>query len=160
VLPKQTITFAAPGAQKVGTPATLSASSDSGLAVSLASATPSICTLSGNSLTLVAAGSCTITANQAGNSSFAVAATVTRSFVVSNPTALTSATNGKALYASKSCGGCHDAVPASLNVLAGANNPAIIQSAIANNMGGMGMYSGLTSQELADIAAYLATPTI
>ncbi len=160
VLPKQTITFVSPGAQKVGTPATLSATSDSGLAVSLASTTPSICTLSGNTLTLVAAGNCTITADQAGNSSFAVAATVTRSFVVSNPTALTSATNGKALYASKSCGGCHGTVPASLNVLAGKNNPAIIQSAIANNMGGMGMYSGLTSQELADIAAYLATPTI
>ena len=71
-----------------------------------------------------------------------------------------SATNGKALYASNGCGGCHGAVPAGLNVLAGANSPSVIQSAIGSNFGGMGKYSGLTSQNLADIAAYLATPNI
>ena len=159
VLPSQTITFAAPGAQQVGTPATLSASSDSGLAVTLASTTPSICTLSGNTLTPVAAGNCTITANQAGNSSYAAAATVTRTFSVSNPASVTSATNGKALYASNGCGACHGAVPATLKVLNGANSPSVIQSAIGS-VSGMSGYSGLSSQNLADIAAYLATPTI
>jgi len=160
VLPGQTITFAAPGPQRVGTPVTLSASSDSGLAVSLAATTPSVCTLSGNTLTMVAAGNCTVTANQAGNSSFAAAATVTRTFAVTNPAAATSAINGKALYASSNCGSCHGTVPANLNVLAAANQPAIIQNAISRNFGGMGMYSSLSSQALADIAAYLATPTI
>lgn len=160
VLPAQTITFAAPGAQKLGTPVALSASSDSGLAVSFASTTPTVCTLSGSTLTPVAAGTCTVTANQAGNSSFAAAATVTRSFAVTNPAAVASATNGKALFASNKCSDCHGAIPAKLNVLAGANSPSVIQSAIAGNLGGMGMYSGLSSQDLADIAAYLATPTI
>lgn len=160
VLPKQTIIFAAVGAQKVGTPVTLAATSDSGLAVSLASTTPAICTLSGNILTPLAAGDCTITANQGGNSSFAAAATVTRTFAVTNPAATVSAANGKALYASKSCGGCHGTPPARANVLAGANNPAVIRSAISGDMGGMGMFSSMTTQDLADIAAYLATPNI
>lgn len=160
VLPSQTITFASSGPQKVGTPATLSASSSSGLPVTLAATTPGVCTLSGNTLTLVAAGNCTITANQGGNSGTAAAATVTRTFIVTNPAAVASATNGKALYASKNCGSCHGVVPASQNVLAGANSPAVTQSAISGNLGGMGMFSGLTSQDLADIAAYLATPTI
>ena len=160
VLPSQIITFVSPGPQKVGTPVALSASADSGLPVSFASTTPAICTLSGNTLTLVAAGNCTITANQAGNGSFAAAATVTRTFAVTNPAVVASAVNGKALYASKGCGACHGVVPANLNVLAGANSPTVIQSAITGNLGGMSQFSGLTSQDLADIAAYLATPTI
>jgi len=160
VLPAQTITFASPGAQTVGTGVTLAATSSSGLTVTLASTTPAVCTLSGNTLTPVAAGDCTVTANQAGSSSFAAAATVTRTFAVTGAAGAASATNGKALYASNSCGGCHGTVPASLNVLAGANSPSVIQSAISSNFGGMGKYSGLTSQNLADIAAYLATPGI
>ncbi|MBE0619363.1 MAG: cytochrome c [Burkholderiales bacterium] len=159
VLPGQTISFASPGPQQVGTPVALSASADSGLAVSFASTTPTICTMSGNTLTPVAAGNCTVTANQAGDGSYAAAATVTRTFAVTDPAAVASAANGKALYASNGCGGCHGAVPASMNVLAGANNPTVIQNAIAS-ISGMAGYSGLTSQNLADIAAYLATPTI
>ena len=160
VLPGQTITFVSPGPQKVGTPVTLSASADSGLPVTLASTTPTICTLSGKTLTLVAAGNCTITADQAGNSSFAAAATATRTLAVTNPGVVASAANGKALYASKNCSGCHGVVPATLNVLAGANSPSVIKAAITGNLGGMGMFAGLSSQDLADIAAYLATPTI
>ncbi len=160
VLPSQTITFVSPGAQKVGTPVALSASADSGLAVTLASTTPTICTLNGNTLTPVVAGSCTVTANQAGNGSYAAAATVTRSFAVTNPAAVASAANGKALYAGNNCSGCHGVIPANLNVLAGANSPTVIQNAITGNLGGMNRFAGLTSQDLADIAAYLATPTI
>ena len=159
VLPGQTITFASPGAQTVGTPATLSATSSSGLAVTFNSTTLPVCTVSANTLTLLAAGNCTVTANQAGNGSFAAAATVSRTFVVNSPAALTSAATGKTLYAS--CSGCHGAAASnSMNVLAGANSPSIIQTAISGNMGGMGGLSSLTSQNLADIAAYLATPNI
>lgn len=158
-LTKQTITLVAPGAQIVGTPVTLSASADSGLAVTLTSTTPAVCTLSGNTLTFVAAGNCTVTATQAGNSTYAAAATVSRTIAVTNPATAVSATNGKTLYASN-CGGCHGAVPSRMNVLAGANNAAAIQSAINGNVGGMGTFSRLTSQDLADIAAYLATPTL
>lgn len=159
VLPGQTITFASPGAQTVGTPATLSATSSSGLTVTFASTTLPVCTVSGNTLTLVAAGNCTVTADQAGNASFAAAATVSRTFAVSNPAVLASAATGKTLYASNSCGMCHGTPPATLKVLNGANSPSTIQSAISN-VGSMSGYSSLTAQNLADIAAYLATPNI
>ena len=49
----------------------------SGNAVTFASTTPAICTVSGATATIVAVGSCTLTANQAGNPSYAAAAQVT-----------------------------------------------------------------------------------
>jgi hypothetical protein len=78
----QTIAFASPGSQKVGTPLTLSASASSGLAVTFTSTTNSICTVSGTTATFIAAGSCTIQAAQAGNSDYQPATTVTRIFAV------------------------------------------------------------------------------
>ena len=156
-----TVAPATGAAQVMGTSTTLTASSDSGLTVTLASTTPGVCTVSGTTLTPVAAGNCTITANQAGNSTFAAAATVTRMVTVTNPAAVTSAANGKTLYASNNCGMCHGTPPATMNVLNGANNPTLIRSAINNpGIGGMNGYSSLTDQNLADIAAYLATPGI
>jgi mono/diheme cytochrome c family protein len=160
VLLNQSISFASPGAQVVGTPAALSASADSGLAVSFASTTPAVCTVSGGTLTPVAAGNCTVTANQGGDSVYAAAATVTRTVTVTGPAAVASAANGKLLYAT-SCGGCHGpAASNGFNVLAGANSPATIRAAINRNRGGMGSLSSIGDPELADIAAYLATPGI
>jgi hypothetical protein len=52
---------------------TLSATSSSGLTVALASATPTVCTLSGNTASFLTAGTCDIHANQAGNATYAVA---------------------------------------------------------------------------------------
>jgi mono/diheme cytochrome c family protein len=114
--------------------------------------------VSGTTVALLTAGNCTITASQAGNSSFA-AASVARTFAVTNAASSGSAINGKALYASNSCGSCHGTVPAGI-VLAAANSPSILQASITNNLGGMGRFSPLTSQNLMDIAAYLATPAI
>ena len=51
----------------------LSASSNSGLAVTLTSVTPAVCTLSGNTASFLTAGTCDIHANQAGNATYAVA---------------------------------------------------------------------------------------
>jgi len=79
----QTITFANPGIQSVGTPLTLSAAASSGLMVSFASTTTSICTVSNATASFIAAGSCTITASQAGNSTYAAATPVSQSFAVS-----------------------------------------------------------------------------
>jgi hypothetical protein len=77
----QTITFNNPGTQTFGsTPLTLVASASSGLPVTLSSATPFVCTVSGTSLTMVATGTCTVNANQAGNATFAAAPQVTQSF--------------------------------------------------------------------------------
>lgn len=81
----QTITFADPGAQNFGTSPTLSASSSAGggCVVTFTSATPGVCTItSGGILTFVTASTCTINADQAGDSSFLPAPQVSRSFMV------------------------------------------------------------------------------
>jgi hypothetical protein len=83
VLPSQTITFASPGNQVLGTaPGALSATSSSGLPVALASTTPAVCTVSGTALTLRSVGTCTVNASQAGNASFSAAPVVTYSVTV------------------------------------------------------------------------------
>jgi uncharacterized repeat protein (TIGR01451 family) len=79
----QSIVFTQPADARVDQgPVALSASASSGLAVSFASSTPGICSVSGPSVTLVAIGTCSITASQAGNGTYAVALDVTRSFQV------------------------------------------------------------------------------
>ncbi|MCH6484915.1 fibronectin type III domain-containing protein [Pseudoxanthomonas sp. LH2527] len=79
----QVITFANPGAQDFGTAPTLSATADSGLPVSFASTTPSVCTVtSSGALTFLTAGNCTITADQAGDASHLPAAQVSQTFAV------------------------------------------------------------------------------
>jgi PKD repeat protein len=90
-LTAQTITFAQPAAQTVGTPLTLTATATSGLAVSFASTTSAVCTVSGTTATFLIAGTCTIQATQAGNSTYAAATMVARSFAV-NAAALTAQT--------------------------------------------------------------------
>ncbi|MGA7830245.1 MAG: hypothetical protein WCA21_04720 [Terracidiphilus sp.] len=80
----QTITFGAISNQTVGTPLTLSATASSGLAVVFTSATQTICTVSGTTATLSAAGTCTIQATQPGNSAYSPAPMVPQSFTV-NP---------------------------------------------------------------------------
>ncbi len=83
----QTITFASPGNQTIGTaPPALVATASSGLAVTISSTTASVCTVSGSTLTLVASGTCSLTASQAGNATFAAATPVVRSFTVSGGT--------------------------------------------------------------------------
>jgi hypothetical protein len=82
-LAAQTITFAAPGNfASVMAPFPISASASSGLVVSFASTTTGVCTISGATVTIVAMGTCSITASQAGNASYSAAAPVTQSFTV------------------------------------------------------------------------------
>ncbi len=81
---EQTITFANPGDQELPTgTVSLTATSDSGLTVSLASSTTSVCTVSGTTLTLKTEGTCTITASQSGSGDYLAADDVVRSFTVS-----------------------------------------------------------------------------
>ena len=80
----QTVTFANPGTQTVGVPLTLSSEASSDAAVTLTSATPAVCTVSGTTATFVTAGTCTIDASQSGNSTYAAASQVAQSFTV-NP---------------------------------------------------------------------------
>jgi len=76
----QTITFADPGAQAVGTPLALSATASSGLTVSFAATGD--CSLSGGTVSFASPGTCTVTASQAGDTNWAAAADVARSFAV------------------------------------------------------------------------------
>jgi hypothetical protein len=79
----QTIAFGAPGNVTLGTaPFTISATASSGLPVSLASTTSAVCTVSGTTVTLVAAGTCTLQSTQAGNTNYAAAMPVNQSFQV------------------------------------------------------------------------------
>jgi Putative binding domain, N-terminal/NHL repeat len=82
-LTPQAITFVALSNQSYGTaPFTVSATASSGLTVSFNSQTISICTMSGTTVTLVAGGTCTIQATQAGNTTYAAAPPVNQSFQV------------------------------------------------------------------------------
>jgi hypothetical protein len=79
----QTITFGTLSNQTYGTgPVAISASASSGLAVVFYSLTPHVCTVSGTNVTLVAVGTCTIEATQAGNVDYAAAPAVNQSFQV------------------------------------------------------------------------------
>jgi hypothetical protein len=78
----QTITFNAIAAQTVGATVSLSASASSGLPVSFASLTPAVCTVTGTTASMVAAGTCSIQASQSGNADYLAASPVTQSFTV------------------------------------------------------------------------------
>jgi hypothetical protein len=80
----QTITF--PDLSPItlgGAAPTLSATASSNLTVAYTSATTSICTVTGTTITVLTTGTCTINANQAGNGTYAAAAQVQKSFVIS-----------------------------------------------------------------------------
>jgi hypothetical protein len=63
-------------------PLTLSATASSGLAIAFTSTAPSVCTASGNTATILAAGTCAIQATQAGNTDYLKAQPVSQSFTV------------------------------------------------------------------------------
>ncbi|MGA9671054.1 MAG: choice-of-anchor D domain-containing protein, partial [Terracidiphilus sp.] len=79
---QQTITFGAIPAQAANSTLSLAATASSGLPVVFTSTTPSICTVSGSTDSLLAAGTCAIQANQAGSPVYAAAPTVTQNFTV------------------------------------------------------------------------------
>src|SRR5450432_652289 len=83
----QTIAFGALVGRSYGSATFgISATATSGLAVSFASTTSSVCTTSGTTVTIVAAGPCSITASQSGNASYSTAPNVIQGFTVSKAT--------------------------------------------------------------------------
>jgi hypothetical protein len=111
VTPKfaQTITFTNPGEQSFGTTPTLTATSSSALTVSFTSSTSGVCTItSGGVLAFVAAGTCTINADQAGDSSNFAATQVTQSFTVTRTYAVgeTGPGGGKVFYVASTSFAC------------------------------------------------------
>ncbi|MBB5209465.1 choice-of-anchor J domain-containing protein [Chiayiivirga flava] len=82
-LTDQTITFdPLPDVAITAGTVTVSATASSGLPVSFSSDTPAVCTVAGNTVTLVTVGTCSIRASQAGNGTFAPAPDVVQSFEV------------------------------------------------------------------------------
>lgn len=78
----QTVNFAPAPKIAVGGTGIVSATASSGLAVSFGSTTPFICTVSGGTVTGVAAGTCTIAAIQAGNAKYNAAPQTTQAILL------------------------------------------------------------------------------
>jgi hypothetical protein len=76
----QTITFAAIANQPLPGPLTVTATSTSGLTVTFTAS--GNCTVTGNTVSFTSEGTCTVTASQAGNSSYAAATQVPRTFSI------------------------------------------------------------------------------
>ena len=132
-----TITFGALTGKTYGDPAfTVSATASSGLVVSFSSQTPSSCSTSGGNgttVTIVAPGTCTIRASQAGNLTYNAAPNVDRSFTINkgnpvitwaNPADITYPTtlSGTQLNATADVPGSFAYTPASGTVLNAGSN--------------------------------------
>jgi hypothetical protein len=81
----QSITFNQPANMVLGDAAqnlTNTTANTSGLAVTFTSNSTSICTVSGTAVTAVSEGTCSITASQAGDTTYAPATSVTRTFTI------------------------------------------------------------------------------
>lgn len=86
-LTPQTITFNALPNKNLGdVPFSLAATASSGLPVTFSSQTPNICSVTGNTVSVLQLGTCTINASQSGNGSYAVASDVTQSFTIASGT--------------------------------------------------------------------------
>ncbi|MGC4055506.1 MAG: M12 family metallopeptidase [Paludibaculum sp.] len=86
ILGTNVISFAPVASQPFGSaPIGITASASSGLAVNFTSNTLPVCTVSGATVTLVAPGSCSITARQPGNANYAAATPVTQVFLITEP---------------------------------------------------------------------------
>ncbi len=80
---RTTFVSIAPGSAAVGGPSyTVQATASSGLEVAFASSTPSVCSLEWSTVSFIGAGTCTIDAEQVGNSNYHAAPEVWQSVVV------------------------------------------------------------------------------
>ncbi len=85
----QTIAFSSLAAQTFGTsPFAVSATATSGLTVSFAVGAGDNCSIAGNMVTLTGAGSCSVTASQAGNGNYDAAVAVKQTFTIARATPL------------------------------------------------------------------------
>jgi len=85
---RQSIEFTSPAPEHAvvgGAGYEVAAAASSGLPVTLSIVTPEVCVLSGSSVGFIAAGTCTIAANQGGDAEYLAAPGVVQSFVVLAP---------------------------------------------------------------------------
>ncbi|HQU81559.1 MAG TPA: MBG domain-containing protein [Pyrinomonadaceae bacterium] len=94
LLASQTIDFTQPTDKTYGDgDFSLTATASSNLAVSFASNSTSVCTVSGSSVHIVSAGTCSITASQAGNGDWASAESVTKTLSIAKGSLTVTANN-------------------------------------------------------------------
>ena len=80
----QTISFNALANRKLGDPDfAVAATASSGLTVTFSSQTPTVCSISGGTVHILAVGTCTIRASQAGNDNYSAATSVDQSLGIS-----------------------------------------------------------------------------
>jgi len=95
----QTITFSPLPVKVYGNPSfTLNATASSGLPVSYASSNTAVATVSGSIVTIVGAGSTTITASQGGNTAYNPAPAVAQLLTVNKATLIVQAANANRVY--------------------------------------------------------------
>ncbi|HEY6007096.1 MAG TPA: MBG domain-containing protein, partial [Geobacteraceae bacterium] len=95
----QTIAFAALPAKTYGDPSfALTATATSGLSVSYASSNPAVATVSGSTVTILGAGTATITASQGGDGNYNPASSVAQALVVNKTTLNVTAANVSRVY--------------------------------------------------------------
>lgn len=78
----QTITFPALKDRQIGSSFTLNLAASSGLPATITSLSPSVCSVTGNTITPLSAGVCQLEATQAGNDQYSAATPVDQSFQV------------------------------------------------------------------------------
>ena len=94
----QTISFTQPADMTFNDPdQSLTFSSNSGLSVTLTSSTTPVCTIASSKIKIVAAGTCTVNANQSGDTNYNAATQVSRSITISRATSAITA-NGSTTY--------------------------------------------------------------
>lgn len=147
----QLITFAPLSDRPIGAPAfTVAASASSGLPVTFSTTTPSVCSVSGTVVSLLAVGNCTVIADQAGDAFWSRAQQVLRSFVITtvNPPRLVNlstrvqvTTGDKVLIGGFIIGG---STPKT--VVVRARGPSLIPLGVPNALGNpkLDLYSGQT----------------
>ena len=136
----QDIIFAAPGNRDLAaSPFTVSATASSGLAVGLTSTTPSVCTVSGTNVTLLAVGICSIAADQSGDATYFMATQVVRSLLVTNTSSATAARLAGISTRMRSLRGNDSPIagfivqgPGPKTVLIRARGPSLAASGVAN----------------------------
>lgn len=102
----QTINFGALADKTFGdADFSVSATSNSGLAVAFAASPQSVCTVAGNTVHIIGAGSCTITASQSGDTNYNPATDVPQSFTVAKASSTTTVSVGNAQYDGNMHGG-------------------------------------------------------
>ena len=150
----QTITFADPGPRTYGdAPFTVSATATSELPVSFSVPSGDPCTISGAMVTITAAGTCHITASQAGDGNYQAAQPVPRDVTIARAALAITASNASMTY-----GGDAPAVTASYSEFVNGEGPSALSSSPTCGGGAAttaaGTYPGGTSCSGAAAANY------